>query len=144
VTTKWFNTMYPQVAEAGIVFTAIGVITEDSAAVEGLLQWASQLQSRVSYLVVKNSISEQTTFDYWDNTYEAREFVKIFNPAIIKMDYRLPELEQATRNHGVTLSQVAKRRTDVQELQKGSLVMRAQGCCREMFSEFDRVKDLLL
>jgi len=144
VTKKWFDSLYPQVAEAGIVFTAIGVITEDSASVEGVLQWGSQLQSRVSYLIVKNSISEQTNFDYWENTKEAREFVRTFNPAIIHMGYRLPELEQATRNHGITLGKVANRATVVPELQRGALVFRAQSCRRAMFSEFDRVKDLLI
>jgi len=144
VTKKWFDSLYPQVAEAGIVFTAIGVITEDSASVEGVLQWASQLQSKVSYLIVKNSINQQTNFDYWDNTREAREFVKTFNPAVIQMDYRLPELEQAMRNHGVTLGQVAAREVDAPELRKGALTMRAQGLRRAIFSEFDRVKDILL
>jgi hypothetical protein len=60
------------------------------------------------------------------------------------MDFRLPELENATRNHGVTLGQVAARMTDVRELQKASLVMRAQSYRRRIFVEFDKVKELLL
>jgi hypothetical protein len=60
------------------------------------------------------------------------------------MDYRLPELENALRNHGVTLGEVAARKAKVPELQKASLVMRAQSYRRSMFAEFDRVKELLL
>ena len=60
------------------------------------------------------------------------------------MDYRLPDLENALRNHGVTLGKVATRQTKAQELQKASLVMRAQSYRRRMFAEFDRVKELLL
>jgi len=63
---------------------------------------------------------------------------------VIRMDYRLPVLENATRNHGVTLGAVAGRSTDAPELQKASLVMRAQSYRRRMFAEFDRVKELLL
>ena len=60
------------------------------------------------------------------------------------MDYRLPELENAARNHGVTLANIADRATPAPELQKASLVMRAQSYRRRMFAEFDRVKELLL
>jgi hypothetical protein len=68
----------------------------------------------------------------------------VFNPTLIHMDFRLPDLENATRNHGVTLGQVASRKTDAPELQKASLVMRAQSYRRRMFAEFDTVKELLL
>jgi hypothetical protein len=44
----------------------------------------------------------------------------------------------------VTLGAVAARLTDAPELQKASLVMRAQSYRRRMFAEFDRVKELLL
>jgi len=47
VTYDWFETMYPDVSDAGIVFTAIGVVTADPASVESVLAWASRLQNRV-------------------------------------------------------------------------------------------------
>ena len=37
VTYDWFDRMYPDVAGAGIVFTAIGVVTSDPASVESVL-----------------------------------------------------------------------------------------------------------
>jgi hypothetical protein len=56
----------------------------------------------------------------------------------------LPDLENPARQHGVTLGQVAQRNTAVEELQKASIVMRAQAYRRRLFGEFERVKELLL
>lgn len=58
VTYDWFDKMYPDVNEAGIVFTAIGVVTSDPASVESVLAWAAGLQNRTAYLIVENQISE--------------------------------------------------------------------------------------
>ena len=144
ITADWFDKMYPSVAEAGIVFTAIGVITDDPASVESILGWAARLQNRVSYLIAKNSLSTHTDFTYWNNSREARQFREVFQPAVIRMDFRLPELENAARNYGVTLGDVANRKVEAPELRKASLVMRAQSYSRSLFSEFDKVKEMLL
>jgi MinD-like ATPase involved in chromosome partitioning or flagellar assembly len=144
VAADWFDAMYQPAAEAGIAFTAIGVVTEDPASVASVLGWASQLQRRVACIVVKNSTSPQSDFHYWNNSSEVREFLRVFNPAEMQMGYRLPELEGASRNHGVTLGSVADRKTDVPELQKASFVMRAQSYRRALFAEFDSVKEVLL
>jgi hypothetical protein len=55
VTYDWFEKMYPDVAEAQIAFTAIGVVTSDPASVESVLAWAKRLQHRVRYLIVENN-----------------------------------------------------------------------------------------
>lgn len=143
VTYDWFDRMYPDVSDAGIVFTAIGIVTSDPASVESVLAWASRLQRRTAYLIVENSISERTDFTYWRETEQALRFQNVFAPPVIQMDYRLPDLENAMRNHGVTLGQVASRANDAPELRKASLVMRAQSYRRRMFAEFDKVKELL-
>jgi hypothetical protein len=144
VTYDWFDKMYPDVADAGIVFTTIGVVTSDPASVESVLAWAARLQNRVAYLIVENSIAEHADFTYWRESEQARQFCEAFAPAVIEMDYRLAELENAARNHGVTLGGVASRTTGAAELRKASIVMRAQSYRRRMFAEFDRVKGLLL
>jgi hypothetical protein len=95
-------------------------------------------------LIVENSITEHADFTYWRESDQARQFQRVFQPAVIHMDYRLPELENATRNHGVTLGDVAARTTNAPELQRASLVMRAQSYRRRMFAEFESVKELLL
>jgi curved DNA-binding protein CbpA/MinD-like ATPase involved in chromosome partitioning or flagellar assembly len=144
ITHDWFNKMYPDVSETGVAFTAIGVVTSDPASVESVLNWAEALEDRVSYIVVENNLTEHADFTYWRDNEQAEEFRKRFQPAIIRLDYRLADLENAARNFGVTLGQVAGRTTSVTELQKASLVMRAQSYRRRMFAEFDRVKELLL
>jgi hypothetical protein len=144
VTYDWFERMYPDVAEAGILFTAVGIVTSDPASVESVLAWATNLQNRVAYLIAENSITLHADFTYWRESVQAREFRKVFQPPVMRMDFRLPELENATRNHGVSLGGLAARRTAVPELQKASLVMRAQSYRRRLFAEFDMVKELLL
>jgi curved DNA-binding protein len=144
VTHDWFDKMYPDVAEAGVAFTAIGVVTSDPASVESVLNWVAALQDRVDYLIVRNHLTEYADFSYWHDNDQAQEFRKRFQPAMIRLDYRLADLENAVRNHGVTLGQVANRTTSAPELKKASLVMRAQSYRRRMFAEFDKVKELLL
>ncbi len=144
ITHEWFDKMYPDVAEVGIVFTAIGVVTSDPASVESVLSWATALRDRVAYIIVENNITEHADFTYWRESNQAEEFRQSFQPAIIRFDCRLADLENAARNHGVTLSRVAGRTAPQPELQKASLVMRAQSYRRRMFAEFDKVKELLL
>jgi hypothetical protein len=98
----------------------------------------------VDYIVVENSLTEHADFTYWRTSDEAEEFRKRFQPAVLRMDCRLADLENAARNYGVTLGRVAGRTATQPELQKASLVMRAQSYRRRMFAEFDRVKELLL
>ena len=144
VTYDWFDKMYSNVAEAGIAFTSVGVITSDPASVESVLTWASRLRDRTTYLIVENSVAEHTDFRYWRETQQALLFQQKYSPAVVRMDFRLPVLENATRNHGVTLGAVAARHAAAPELQKASLVMRAQSYRRRMFAEFDKVQELLL
>jgi curved DNA-binding protein CbpA len=144
VTHEWFDTMYPDMAEFGVVFTAIGVVTPDPASVESVLNWSTALQDRVDYVIVENNLIEHADFTYWRDGELAKEFQRRFHPAVIKLDNRLAELENAARNYGATMGKVARRATGAPELQKASLVMRAQSYRRRMFSEFDKVKELLL
>src|SRR5260370_10464529 len=101
--------MYPEVTGAGIVFTAVGVITADPDSVESVLAWASRLGNRTAYLIIENSITEHTDFRYWRESEQALWFQQTYSPSVLRMDYRLSVLENATRNHGVTLGAVAGR-----------------------------------
>jgi MinD-like ATPase involved in chromosome partitioning or flagellar assembly len=144
VTHDWFEKMYPDVAEARIVFTAIGVVTSDPASVESVLAWAKRLQHRVRYLIVENSITAHSDFTFWRDSKQALQFQEVVKPAVIHMDYRLADLENGARRYGVTLGDIATRRTDASELQKASLVMRAQSYRRRIFAEFEKVTEVLL
>jgi hypothetical protein len=60
------------------------------------------------------------------------------------MAYRLPHLETAMRNHGVTLSAVVQRQTTVPELRLSKAVLRAEGYRHRLFEQFESVRELLL
>jgi polysaccharide deacetylase 2 family uncharacterized protein YibQ len=126
------------------VSTPIGIVTPDSSTVDSVLAWASRLQTRVSYLIVENAINLQPDFAYWHNTLEAQRFRDTFEPAISSMEFRLPDLENAARQFGATLGQIADRKTSYDQLRKTSFVLRAQASRRRMFAQLETVADLLL
>ena len=144
VAADWFDSMYEDIAAAGVAFTAVGVVTPDPASVESVLAWASRLQDRVSYVVVENATSALPDFTYWKSTEQAQRFREAFSPAIFPMGFRLAELENSLRQHGVQLGHVADRKVQVDELKRASLVMRAQSYRRRLFVEFDRVREAFL
>jgi hypothetical protein len=144
VALNWFETMYPDLAEEGILFTAIGVVTSDPASVESVLSWAARLQSRVQYVIVENATSQQADFSYWRDSDQSARFREVFQPVVLSMEYRLAELENASRQYGVTLAQIAQRKTDAPDLQKASFVIRAQSYRRRLFQEFEKGKEFFL
>jgi MinD-like ATPase involved in chromosome partitioning or flagellar assembly len=144
VAHEWFDAMYEDVAATGVDFTAVGVVTPDPASVESVLTWASSLQDRVKYVIVENSISHAAEFPYWNYSEQAKRFREVFQPAIIQAEFRLSELENPARQHGVTLGKVAGRNTEIPELQKSSVVMRAQSCRRHLFGAFNSIKGSFL
>ena len=144
VAAGWFDSMYEDVAATGVRFTAVGIVTPDPASVESVLAWANRLQERVEYVIVENATSALADFTYWRSTKQANQFRQVFTPAILQMEFRLAELENPLRQHGIQLGQVADRKTAVDELKRASLIMRAQSYRRRLFSEFDRAKEAFL
>ncbi len=144
VAADWFESMHEDVAATGVRFTAVGVITPDPASVESVLAWASRLQERVDYVIVENATSSLSDFTYWKGTEQAKRFREAFSPTVLHMEFRLAELENPLRQHGITLGGVADRKAVVDELRRASLVMRAQSYRRRLCSEFDRCKEVLL
>ncbi len=144
VTHEWFDSMFEDVAATGVAFTAIGIVTPDPASVESILSWAARLQDRVSYVVVENATTHQADFSYWRESKQANQFRAAFQPIILAMEFRLPDLENPARQHGVTLTQVVERRVTIPELRRASLVIRAQSYRRRLFEEIERAKSLLL
>jgi MinD-like ATPase involved in chromosome partitioning or flagellar assembly len=144
VAAGWFDSMYEDVAATGVRFTAVGIVTPDPASVESVLAWANRLQDKVEYVIVENATSALADFTYWRLTKQANQFRQAFGPAILQMEFRLAELENPLRQHGIQLGQVADRKTVVDELKRASLVMRAQSYRRRLFSEFDRAREAFL
>ena len=141
---RWFDSMFSSVQEIGVAFTAIGIVTPDPASVESVLSWAKALQRRVDYLIVKNSLTDPADFTYWEQSPQAADFRRVFQPKIIEMEYRLPKVENPARQYGLTMNKVAERKTDVHELQQTTVVMRAQAYRRNLFAELERVQEILL
>jgi MinD-like ATPase involved in chromosome partitioning or flagellar assembly len=144
VAADWFDSMYEDVATTGVRFTAVGVVTPDPASVESILAWANRLQDKVEYVIVENATSALSDFTYWRSTKQASKFCEAFTPTILQMEFRLAELENPLRQHGIQLGQVADRKATVEELKRASLVMRAQSYRRRLFSEFDRAREVFL
>lgn len=144
VAHQWFNSMYETAAENGIVFTAVGIVTPDPASVASVLSWAAFLQKRVSYVVVRNAVNHPADFSYWETDAQAMDFRKAMRPREIAMEYRVSEIEHETRQHGVTLRAVATREAAVPTLAQTAAVWRAQAYRRNVFAEFDKIKDVLL
>jgi MinD-like ATPase involved in chromosome partitioning or flagellar assembly len=144
VAAGWFDSMYEDMAATGVRFTAIGIVTPDPASVESVLAWANRLQDRVEYVIVENATSALADFTYWHSTKQANQFREAFAPSILQMEFRLAELENPLRQHGIQLGQVADRKTTVDELKRASLIMRAQSYRRRLFSEFDRAREAFL
>ncbi len=144
VAADWFDSMYEDVVATGVSFTAVGVVTPDPASVDSLLAWANRLQDRVEYVVIENATSALADFTYWKSTEQANRFREAFSPEILHMEFRLAELENPIRQHGVQLGFVADRKAQVDELKRASLVMRAQSYRRKLFAEFDRAREAFL
>ncbi len=144
VAAGWFDSMYEDVATTGVRFTAVGIVTPDPTSVESVLAWANRLQDRVESVIAENATSALADFTYWRSTRQANQFRQAFTPAILRMEFRLAELENPLRQHGIQLGQVADRKTMVDELKRASLVMRAQSYRQRLFSEFDRAREAFL
>ncbi len=147
VTHEWFDSMYEAVKELNVEFVAVGVLTPDPASLESILQWAEKLQKRVKYLIVLNSgENHQATFKLWsEESAAAKKFREIFQPEVISMESRIPEIQNLMRTHGLTLQSVAERKAShIPELSRVSSVIRVQSYRRKMNSEFDRVQQLFL
>jgi MinD-like ATPase involved in chromosome partitioning or flagellar assembly len=144
IASEWFDAMYDDVSATGARFTAVGVVTPDPASVESVLAWANRLQERAQYVVVQNATNPQSDFGYWDSAEQAIRFREALSPIVIRMEFRLAELENPARQHGIRLGQVATRQNAINELKRASIVMRAESYRRRLFSEFDRAKEMFL
>ena len=144
VASDWFDAMYEDVAAIGARFTAVGIVTPDPASVESVLAWANRLQERAQYLLSRmRQVPSQTSAT---GIRLSKPFVsaKRCRQIVIRMEFRLAELENPARQHGIRLGQVATRQNAINELKRASIVMRAESYRRRLFSEFDRAKEMFL
>ena len=72
VAHQWFRATSERCGKCGVAFTAVSVITPDPSSVESVLRWASELQRRVDYLIVKNALTYPADFSHWERQPEGR------------------------------------------------------------------------
>jgi len=144
VAHEWFDSMYDSAADSGVAFTAIGIVTPDPASVSSVVSWGKFLRDRVDYVVVKNSITNPADFSVWETDPEAEKFRRLAQPKVITMQYRVQDIEQVARQHGVTMQAVANGGVDIPGLKEMPNVMRAGGYRKNIFAQLDTVKGLLL
>jgi MinD-like ATPase involved in chromosome partitioning or flagellar assembly len=144
VTYKWFDTVYPELAAEDVKATSIGVITDDPGSVDSVMTWVQHLGDNVQYLIILNELDQpEETFRYWHESKTVKDFIACNSPKVIKMESRRPDLEQAARNHGASIAQIAERKTKAPELQNVEFVIRAQGYRRRINAQFETAADIL-
>jgi len=82
-TLDWWR-MLPFDELTGIKFICLASITSTSDSVRSFLAWAAALQGKVSYIVCQNQ-KDGTAFPDYEETSEAAEFRKKFNPLHIQI-----------------------------------------------------------
>lgn len=88
VVHQWFQGNHARIQERGVAFTAVSVITPDPPSMESVLRWASELQRRVDYLIVKNGLTYPADFSHWEQNPKAHQFRQFFGPQEIEVEHR--------------------------------------------------------
>lgn len=143
----WFGTIYESALAAGLAvrFTAVAVVTNDPASVEGVLQWSNHLRDRVEYLIVLNQMTPDDTFRTWHRSPAVQEFCSRYRPKQIHIAARDVDFQHVTREHGLTLSALASGLdTDDEQLSDPVLRVRAFGYRKELFDQLVDVAEVLL
>ena len=145
VTYQWFDEAFEDAEEEGIVFTSIGVTTEDAGAVQSLLTWGARLQDRVEYLIVLNEQQNgRSDFKYWNAEPKVTEFKKIFSPKVITMVSRVQEFQAELRNQSATLQRVIDGEIETDFFLRTKNIMRAKRYRRLLYGGFDEASSILL
>ena len=145
VTYQWFDEAFEDAEEEGILFTSIGVTTEDAGAVQSLLTWGARLQDRVDYLIVLNEQQNpRSDFKYWNAEPKVAEFKKIFSPKVMTMDSRIQEFQAELRNQSGTLQKVIEGEIDTDFFRRTKNRIRAKRYQRGLYQGFDEASSILL
>lgn len=142
---QWFDELYTEAHELGLDFSLLAVTTNEAGSVQSTLKWASHLQNRVDYVVVKNELSEKgSEFEYLNEEPKFGEFRKMFSPGIVTMKSRPLTLESEMRNHTVTLDQVARGKVKSAFLSKTKNKVRAKIAQNSYLAELESVSEFLI
>lgn len=144
-TFQWFDDAFEDTVEMEIVFTSVGVTTDDAGAVQSVLKWASKLQTRTQYLVVLNEMQKRgCDFGFWHAVPAVEDFKKALNPHFMTMWARIQDFQAELRNHSVTLQDVIDGKVESDYFKRMKNFRLAKRYQRQMFAGFDSVSEILL
>jgi hypothetical protein len=137
---NWFKEMYPICLENGIKFLAIGSVTANPGSLDTVFTWTESLQKNVKYLIVRNLFQGETLL--WDNSETSETLKNLFVPEVITFQSRLPKWQTELENNGLTLTKAMD--SPLPMFSKISAKCRLHMWRRQIFTEFDRVRELLI
>jgi len=131
---QWVSDLpFIELAELGISFVFIGVITSSPDSVSSFLKWVDFLGRRVKFAVVRNLKDSDAIgldpksieFPEYDSTREALEFRRRYKPAEIIMPGLDPEYQAELERCNLTIRDVVAKRPGV-PLALSSLIVRSK------------------
>ncbi|OPZ85997.1 MAG: hypothetical protein BWY74_03761 [Firmicutes bacterium ADurb.Bin419] len=136
---RWFGEMYDASKEYEISFLGIASLTSNPGSLETLFSWADFLQGKIDYLVVKNLV--QGAIPLWESGKMAGDFKASFSPGEVTIPLMEYTWQTELENHGLTISKALK--SDHELFRKISASIRLKTWQRNVFLEFDKVRELL-
>lgn len=141
----WFDEAFEYAQEMGIAFTAVGVTTNDTGAIQSILKWAGHLQDAVDYLIVLNEMrSPRCSFSYWHEEPAIASFIETLEPIVITMKARLEEFQAEVRNQACTLESIIAGEVDSEFFCYSRNLVRAKIYQRGLYEGFHAARRILL
>jgi hypothetical protein len=124
-------------------FTAVGVVDDDPASRQSVLEWANRMQDRVQYLIVLNRRRSQELTPAWSGA-DVQKFTEAFAPVVIELDNRVGEIEQLMREHKRTLSSVVDEGMTDGTLNAPATYIRIFGYREALFQQLAKADTMIL
>jgi MinD-like ATPase involved in chromosome partitioning or flagellar assembly len=142
---EWFDSVYAHAHQMGLPlrFTAVGVVDDDPASRQSVLEWANHMQDRVEYLIVLNRRRSHELTPAWTGP-DVEKFSEAFSPVVIELDNRDGEIEQRMREHKRTLSSVVDEGITDGALNAPATYIRIFGYREALFSELAKADSVIL
>jgi MinD-like ATPase involved in chromosome partitioning or flagellar assembly len=142
---EWFDSVYAHGHKMGLPlrFTAVGVVDDDPASRQTILEWANHMQDRVQYLIVLNRRRSQELPPAWIGA-DVEKFTEAFSPVVIQLDNRVGEIEQLMREHKRTLSSVVDEGMTDGALNAPATYIRIFGYREALFQQLAKADTVIL
>lgn len=142
---EWFDSVYAHAHKLGLPlrFTAVGVVDDDPASRQSVLEWANHMQDRVQYLIVLNRRRSHELLPPWSGP-DVDKFTEAFSPIVIELDNRDGEIEQLMREHKRTLSSVVAEGMTDGSLNAPATYIRIFGYREALFQQLAKADAVIL